>query len=117
MVIADVWLVKAIEDLHKGCPLWCDALNTIIDGIVEIFNAFLDEKGELWALLSDIVAELHIEDLIEVILRSLIVALTEALEMNVALTEALADDLDALIDALPQEDSNETKDVMERNHS
>lgn len=79
-----------------------NGLNTIIDGIVAILRTFLDEKSKLYQKFIDIVEQLHLEDLISVILRAVIQGIIETLKMNEAIWKNLTDDLDELVDALWQ---------------
>lgn len=77
-----------------------DGLNTIIDGLVAILETFLDEKSKLYQKFIDIVEQLHLADLISVLLRAIIQGIVSTLKLNEAIWKNLTGDLDKLVDAL-----------------
>lgn len=66
-----------------------DGLNVIIDALADIIRGFFDSKGELWAELNAILAELNLDNLISAIVEGIAQALAEAFADNQSLWESI----------------------------
>ena len=82
--------------IHKHRAEIIASLNKIIDGIVEIMDAFFDEKGKLWTEINAIIEKLNLGKLIGSFIRNFLLKILAALKTNTAISNALKEGLDQI---------------------